>query len=76
MDKRVGTKIILMNSLSGLIIVVVNTLMQFINRTVFIHFLGKTYLGYNGLFANVLGVLSLTELGIGSAIIFSLYKRA
>lgn len=74
MDKRVGTKIILMNSLSGLIVVVVNTLMQFINRTVFIHFLGKTYLGYNGLFANVLGVLSLTELGIGSAIIFSLYK--
>ncbi|WP_430495684.1 lipopolysaccharide biosynthesis protein [Leuconostoc mesenteroides] len=74
MDKRFRRKTIMMNSLSGLIVVLVNTVMQFLNRTVFIHYLGKTYLGYNGLFSNVLGVLSLTELGIGSAIIFSLYK--
>lgn len=74
MDKQFRRKTIMLNSLSGLIVVLVNTLMQFLNRTLFIHYLGKTYLGYNGLFANVLGVLSLTELGIGSAIIFSLYK--
>lgn len=74
MDKQFRRKAIIMNSLSGLIVVLVNTIMQFLNRTAFIHYLGKTYLGYNGLFSNVLGVLSLTELGIGSAIIFSLYK--
>lgn len=74
MDKQFRRKAMIMNSLSGLIVVFVNTIMQFLNRTVFIHYLGKTYLGYNGLFSNVLGVLSLTELGIGSAIIFSLYK--
>lgn len=43
-------------------------------RTVFIYCLGKTYLGVNGLFSNVLSILSFAELGIGQAIIFSLYK--
>lgn len=48
--------------------------LQFISRTVFIYYLGEGYLGINGLFANVLGVLSFAELGIGTAINFSLYK--
>lgn len=48
--------------------------LQFISRTVFIYFLGEGYLGINGLFTNVLGVLSFAELGIGTAINFSLYK--
>lgn len=48
--------------------------LQFISRTVFIYCLGEGYLGINGLFSNVLGVLSFAELGIGTAINFSLYK--
>lgn len=48
--------------------------LQFISRTVFIYYLGEGYLGINGLFTNVLGVLSFAELGIGTAINFSLYK--
>jgi len=48
--------------------------MSFISRTVFIYTLGTLYLGVNGLFTNVLSVLSLSELGIGIAITFSLYK--
>lgn len=47
---------------------------QFVSRTVFIFCLGEAYLGINGLFSNVLGVLSFAELGIGTAINFSLYK--
>lgn len=47
---------------------------QFLVRTVFIFQLGKAYLGVNGLFTNVLSILSLAELGIGNAIIYSLYK--
>lgn len=43
-------------------------------RTIFVYTLGPSYLGVSGLFTNVLGVLSFTELGIGSAIVFSLYK--
>ena len=47
---------------------------RFVSRTVFIHFLGSSYLGINGLFTNILGVLSFAELGIGTAMNFSLYK--
>ena len=43
-------------------------------RTVFIKTLNVDYLGVNGLFSNVLSILSFAELGIGNAIIFSLYK--
>lgn len=49
-------------------------LFAFINRTVFVHYLNADYLGVNGLFSNILSVLSFAELGIGSAIAFSLYK--
>ncbi len=45
-----------------------------IQRTIFIYILGTTYLGVSGLFTNILGMLSLAELGFGSAISFSLYK--
>lgn len=45
----------------------------FVSRTVFIHTVGLNYLGANSLFTNVLSMLSLTELGLSSAIGFSLY---
>lgn len=45
-----------------------------VNRIVFIRCLSAEYLGVNGLFSNVLSMLSLAELGIGSAIVFALYK--
>ena len=51
-----------------------NSILSFISRTVFIYILGTVYLGVNGLFTNILGMLSLAELGVGSAISFSLYK--
>lgn len=53
---------------------VVVTLLGFATRTVFVYSLGVEYLGLNGLFTNVLSLLSLAELGVGSAITFSLYK--
>lgn len=51
-----------------------NMLIQFVGRTIFIQMLGKEYLGVNGLFSNILTMLSFAELGIGSAMIFSMYK--
>lgn len=48
-------------------------LLNFVVRTYFINILGTNSLGVNGLFSNILTVLSLAELGIGSAIGFSLY---
>ncbi len=55
---------------SQVLIIVLN----FISRTFFLHFLSSEYLGINGLFTNILTVLSLAELGIGEAMIFAMYK--
>lgn len=46
----------------------------FIIRTILLQKLGGEYLGLNSLFSSILQVLSLAELGIGSAITFSMYK--
>lgn len=53
---------------------IVSLLAQFASRTIFIYTIGTYYLGINGLFTSILGMLSLTELGIGTAINYSLYK--
>lgn len=62
------------NMTVGIICQIINTLLGFVVRSVFIHFLSIEYLGVNGLFFNILQFLSLVELGIGSAIIYRLYK--
>lgn len=49
-------------------------LLNFISRTFFLKYLSAEYLGINGLFTNILTVLSLAELGIGEAMIFAMYK--
>ena len=46
----------------------------FIVRAVTIHSLGAEYLGINSLFESILQVLSLSELGISSAITYSMYQ--
>ncbi len=53
---------------------ILKNLIGFVGRTVFIKVLGAEYLGVNGLFTDILTVLSLAELGIGNAMVFSLYK--
>ena len=49
-------------------------LLAFVYRTVFIHYLSSNFLGVQGLFSNILSLLSLAELGIGNALTFSMYK--
>ncbi len=49
-------------------------LFPFLNRTLFLWLLGPEYLGLNGLFGSVLGVLMLAELGFGVAVVCSMYK--
>lgn len=53
---------------------IITNLMMFLCRTIFIKLLGENYLGVNGLFSNILGMLSLAELGITPAIVYALYK--
>ena len=62
------------NSLSGIIVQACSILMGFATRTVFIKHLSLEYLGVNGLFSNILTMLSLAEMGVGSAITYSMYK--
>jgi O-antigen/teichoic acid export membrane protein len=68
------TKNTILNFITGLGGKLLETGLNFISRSVFIYVLGKTYLGINGLFADILVMLSLTELGINTAIIVRLYR--
>lgn len=62
------------NATFGLLSQILNIIFSFISRTVFIYILGAEYLGVNGLFTNILTLLSFAELGIGNAIIYGMYK--
>lgn len=68
------TKNTIRNVKTGAIVQIVNKLMAFIVQTIFIKVLNTEYLGVNGLFTNILTMLSFAELGIGTAIIFNMYK--
>lgn len=74
MTNNSRTKNVLINTLVGIAGQLLNLILNFASRTIFINILGVTYLGVNGLFSNIFSILSLVELGIGSAIVFSLYK--
>lgn len=52
----------------------VSLVLQLANRLVFVKFLSAEYLGINGLFSNILSMLALSEMGIGGAIVYALYK--
>lgn len=62
------------NVVFGSITKVYNILMPFIMRTALIYWLGMEYVGLNSLFTSILSVLNLAELGVGSALVFSMYK--
>lgn len=68
------TKKAFLNVGSNFILQILKSVFTFITRTVFIYCLGKEALGLNGLFTNILSMLSLAELGISTAINFSLYE--
>lgn len=62
------------NIIFGFVSNIVIILMNFLLRDIFIRMLGRTLLGVNGIYTDVLSVLSLTEMGIGTALNYSLYK--
>lgn len=62
------------NSLFAIVGQAVSLLFGFVTRIQFVRILGEAYLGVNGVFYSVLSLLSLTELGLGSAITYALYR--
>ena len=74
MNQNSRTTNVVRNIVGGVGAQLFTTILSFVCRTVFIKLLGAMYLGVNGLFSNILSMLSLAELGIGTAIVFSMYK--
>lgn len=62
------------NIIFGVFLKVYQILFPFLMRTVMIYSLGVQYLGLNSLYASILQVLNLAELGVGSAMVFSMYE--
>lgn len=65
---------VIRNFVIGFIAKIVNVLLPFAIRTVIIYKLGADYAGLSSLFSSILQVLSVAELGISSAVSFSLYQ--
>ncbi|MDZ5040764.1 lipopolysaccharide biosynthesis protein [Clostridium perfringens] len=53
---------------------IISIILSFISRTIFIKVLGVDLLGINGLFADVLNLLSMADLGFTTAMSYSFYK--
>lgn len=68
------TKNSIYNIFGVVILYFTKIMVSFIGKTVLIRVMGDEYNGINGLFSNVISMLSIAELGIGSAIIYNLYE--
>lgn len=62
------------NVIAGSINELLRFVFPFLNRTLFLWLMGPEYLGLNGLFTSILGVLMLAELGFGKAVLCSMFK--
>lgn len=68
------TKNSIRNTIWGVALKILGLLFPFIIRTLLIYSLGAEYLGLNSLFTSLLQILSLSELGIGSAMVYYMYE--
>ena len=62
------------NMVFGVILKLYQIVVPFIMRTILLYYLGIEYLGLNSLFTSLLQILNLAELGVGSALVFSMYE--
>jgi len=74
MKKLNLTKNTIRNFIWGIINKMVSLLLPFVIRIFIVNILGKEYLGLNNLFSSILNVLNLAELGVGSAMVYSMYR--
>lgn len=74
MAKIERTKNATRNIVFGVILRGYQIVIPFFMRTAMIYLMGVQYLGLSSLFTSILQVLNLAELGVGSAMIYSMYK--
>lgn len=74
MEPKSRTEYSAMNTTVAITSHMVTFFVGYLVRMVFTHLLSESYVGVNGLFLDIINVLSFTELGIGTAISYALYK--
>ena len=62
------------NTIVAIALRLLHSLFPFVSRTIIINMLGFAYVGISSLFSSIFGLLSLAELGVGSAMLQALYK--
>lgn len=68
------TELAFKNVIISLLTFSLTLLLGFATRAYFARLLGAEYLGINGLFSNIISLMSVAELGVGSAVIYNLYR--
>ena len=71
--KRSRTEFATLNTSIALATQPFSVILGFINRTVFVSYLGVTYLGLSSYLTSLVSILSFAELGIGQAMSYALY---
>ncbi|HIW82514.1 MAG TPA: nucleotidyltransferase family protein [Candidatus Acetatifactor stercoripullorum] len=74
MTKKSRTEYSARNTTVAIVARIIAILAGFLTRVVFTHTLSESYVGINGLFTDILNILSLSELGVGTAITCALYR--
>lgn len=59
---------------AGFINNILTILLPFLTRTVILYTLGMQYIGLHSLFGSIISILNITELGIGGAVSYSMYR--
>lgn len=72
MSERVHRSIL--NIKTGMVFYVLSLLLAFFSRKVFLDCLGAEFIGLTGMLSNIMNFLSVAELGIGTSIVYFLYK--
>lgn len=74
MDKTARAKKTLLNAIFGIGGHLITVILGFIVRLIFVKFLAVELLGVNGVFASIITIFSLAELGFAVAVSYALYK--
>ena len=72
MGERVHRSV--MNIKVGMLFYVLSLFLAFFSRKVFLDCLGAEFIGLTGMLMNIMSFLSVAELGIGTSIVYFLYK--
>lgn len=72
MSERVHRSI--MNIKVGMLFYILSLFLSFFSRKIFLDCLGAEFIGMTGMLMNIMSYLSVAELGIGTSIVYFLYK--